>query len=175
MKREITQWLSTLTTTTNIISADSVSRFNLALNKQFYIEMYLPENMTISFSPNVQSLLGFYLRSEPFRGDGVEKKFVGDILPSTLDKREQELFIYTDIAEEMNYGSDKFSILAQFIHKHDSEYGIVQKSFDPIIYLPLRHTSIREVTVKLLTSWRACASIADSKSLLVLQFRPQGR
>ena len=170
MEKKVKQWLQLLAATkpTSVSDAD-VSVFQLTINRTTErTNLTVPKYMSLTFSSNLNFLLGYNRRNEIFVG---KETFVSERRPSTLDELEQELFIYTDIVEETNYGDDKVTFLHHFLHNYPKTYCIVQQSFKPIVYLPLLHNFIGSITIKLLTSWRECVKINDSKTLLVLQFR----
>ena len=170
MALKIKQWLQTQATKPTAVTDADVSIFQLTISPTtHHTELIVPKYMSITFTPNLQVLLGFDQRTRTFAGGS--EKYTGVHRPTTLDELEQEVFIYTDIVEETNYGDSRASFLNHFLHNYPRSYGIVQQTFEPIVYLPLLHNFIGNVSIKLLTSWRECITIAESKTLLVLQFR----
>ena len=136
----------------------------LTLNDNF-VKVKLPRGATLEFTPNLMNMLGF----DQSKLDELVQ--VGSMLPATLDKREQEIFIYLDIVDLMNYGSEKRQMIQHFIHNKDSSYGIVERFFDPIIYQPVTKNLIESLTIEFIGGHRQRLIIKDSKSIVTLHFR----
>ena len=98
-----------------------------------------------------------------------ESTYVSSLLPATLDKREQEMFIYLDITDHMNYGSEKRQMIQHFIH--NKAYGIVEKFFDPIIYQPVTKTMIESLNIQFIGGHQQKLMMKDSKTIVTLHFR----
>ena len=107
--------------------------------------------------------------------------FTGSNCASSLDECERELFITSDNIEETSYGSEKVAFLQHFIHQRkDKNFSassltaptdgddIVQRTFDPIIHLPVAHKYITSIRIELIFVWRECLHITDTKTLVVL-------
>ena len=183
MSRAIDLWLFRLRLEEDVVLAASIKSFELKVKDNLHVQLHVPQFMTIHFSPNLLALLGF-LESHgygPFTG-GVS--FTGSNRASTLNERERELFIYSDIIDETNYGTEKVSFLQHFIHRNDANNnssstttsgGIVQRTFDPIVHLPVAHKHFGSISIALLTVWRECLHITDTKTLVVLHFQKAQR
>ena len=136
--------------------------FNL---KDYYSYLIIPTDMTCTISANLKSLFGF---DQSLFAAG---KHTSRIIAQLLDKREQELFLHVDVAEQTNYGTTKNHVLQHFIHKKDKKYGIVEKRFEPILYLPVNRNMIDSITVKILNAWKDCVYMRDSKTIVILHFQ----
>ena len=181
MSKAIALWLSKLQFGTDLALMESIKTFVLKVKNNLHVKLHVPPFMTIHFSPNLLALLGF-IESHgygPFFG-GVS--FTGSNRASSLDERERELFITSDIIEETSYGSEKVSFLQHFIHqRNDKKFlsltktttngDIVQRTFDPIIHLPVAHKYITSINIELISVWRECLHITDTKTLVVLHFQ----
>ena len=100
-----------------------------------------------------------------------EKVHLGTVLPATLDKREQQIFIYLNIVDMMSFGSEKRPMIQHFIHNKDVSHGIEERFFDPIIYQPVTKTMIESLTVQLIGGHLQLLTIKDSKTIVTLHFR----
>ena len=130
-----------------------------------YTKLELPQHTQLELSPNLVSILGF--DQSTFQ----DATHLGSILPATLDKREQEIFIYLDIVDLMNFGNEKRHMIQHFVHSKDASYGIVERFFDPIIYQPIAKNVIESLTLQFLGAHQQLLTIKDSKSIVTLQFR----
>ena len=130
-----------------------------------YIKLQLPDHTQLELSPNLVNILGF--DQSTFQG----ATHLGSILPATLDKREQEIFIYLDIADLMNFGNEKRPMIQHFVHSKNASYGIVERFFDPIIYQPVAKNVIESLTLQFLGNQQQLLTIKDSKSIVTLHFR----
>ena len=142
----------------------STESVQLALNDNF-VQVKLPRGTTLEFTSNLMSMLGF---SQPKLEELVQ---VGSILPATLDKREQEIFIHLDIIDLMNYGTGKRQMLQHFVHNKDASHGIVERFFNPIIYQPVTKKMIESLTIEFIGGHHQRLIIKDSKSIVTLHFR----
>ena len=91
--------------------------------------------------------------------------------PMTLDKREQHLFIQSDLISPILFGDKKEYILRGFIHDKDSTFGIMEKLFDPILYLPVAKEDIPFINIRITNGLRERIHLRDTKSLITLVFR----
>ena len=156
LSRELTSLLQSKTGSSETV------RFSLS---DHFTKLELPNHVTLELTPNLVSMLGF--KEYKFHGSS----HLSSILPTTLDKREQEIFIYLDIVDLMNYGSEKRQMIQHFIHNKDDSYGIVEKFFDPIIYQPVTKRMIESLTIQLIGGHQQLLTIKDNKSIVTLHFR----
>lgn len=91
--------------------------------------------------------------------------------PMTLDKREQHLFIQSELIPPILFGDKKEYILRSFIHDKDSTFGIMEKLFDPILYLPVVKQDIPFINIRITNGLRERIHLRDTKSLITLVFR----
>lgn len=122
-----------------------------------YIKCYLNKHL--------MSLFGFSQQSFS------EKRSVSVESPMTLDKREQHLFIQSNITPPVLFGDQKEYILRDFIHEKDALYGIIEKNFKPIFFLPVIKQTIPIINLKITNGLRECVHLKDTKSLITLLFR----
>lgn len=134
--------------------------------KERFTHLTLPKDMTLKLSSNLQLLFGYECCSYSMKGT-----YVSQIAAAMLDKREQELYIHVDVVNQTNYGTSKNQILQHFIHNMDKNYGVVERRFQPILYLPVIRNFIESISVKILNLWNDCVYMKDSKTILVLHFR----
>ena len=136
----------------------------LSLSDNF-VKLELPKHAKLTLSSNLANMLGFDQLT--FQG----ATHLGSILPATLDKREQEIFIYLDIVDLMHFGNEKRQMIQHFVHNNDAAFGIVERFFDPIIYQPVTKNMIESLTIQFITAQQQLLSIKDSKSIVTLHFR----
>ena len=130
-----------------------------------FVKLELPQYVTLKLTPNLVSMLGF--DQTTFQ----EKMHLGSVLPATLDKREQQIFIYLDIVDMMSFGSEKRPMIQHFVHDKDASHGIVERFFDPIIYQPVTKNMIDSLTIQLIGGHQQVLTIKDSKTIVTLHFR----
>jgi hypothetical protein len=121
--------------------------------------------MECYLSDNLMKLFGFS-----------QKKFTkshttSDDSPITLDKREQHLFIQSDLIAPISYGGQKEYILRDFIHDKDAKYGILEKRFNPIFYHPVIKQYIPNIAIKITNGLHERIHLTDTKTLITLIFR----
>lgn len=135
-----------------------------SLDKQF-TKLQQPEEAVMELSSNLANILGF--KTLVLKGN----HHISNILPATLDQREQEIYIHTDITDRMNYGDGKRQMLQHFIHNKPHAYGIVEKFFNPIVYQPVVKNHINHIHIQLLGNYEQQLYIKDSKTIVTLHFR----
>ena len=91
--------------------------------------------------------------------------------PITLDKREQHLYIQSDLIEAVSFGDRKEYIMRDFIHDKDGSYGIMKKLFEPILYHPVIKQSIPTISLRITNGLRETIHLRDTKTLITLIFR----
>ena len=91
--------------------------------------------------------------------------------PMTLDKREQHLYIQSDLIEPVSFGDKKEYIMRDFIHDKDSSYGIMEKMFEPILYHPVVKQTIPPISLRITNGLRETIHLRDTKTLVTLIFR----
>ena len=91
--------------------------------------------------------------------------------PMTLDKREQHLYIQSDLIEPVSFGDRKEYIMRDFIHDKDGSYGIMEKMFEPILYHPVVKQSIPTISLRITNGLRETIHLRDTKTLVTLIFR----
>lgn len=92
------------------------------------------------------------------------------VLPNIL-KRQQHLFLLCSAILPTAYGDSHLPILRDFIHENGTKMEINEKSFNPIMYLPLRNNFIDFIHIQLTDSDYNPVNIKDRKSLVTLFFR----
>ena len=93
--------------------SDESKRFTLS---DYFVKLELPQRVILTLTPNLVSMLGF--DQTTFK----ERLHLGSILPATLDKREQQIFIYLDIADMMSFGSEKRPMIQHFARDKDASH-----------------------------------------------------
>ena len=91
--------------------------------------------------------------------------------PMTLDKREQHLYIQSNVINPIPFGDKKEYILRGFIHDKDSKYGIMEKIFEPILYHPVMKENISTINLCITNGLRERIHLKDTKTLITLIFR----
>ena len=130
-----------------------------------FVKLKLPLHVSLKLTPNLVSMLGF--DQTTFQ----EKVHLGTVLPATLDKREQQIFIYLDIVDMMSFGSEKRPMIQHFVHDKDASHGIEERFFNPIIYQPVTKNMIDSLTIQLIGGHQQVLTIKDSKTIVTLHFR----
>ena len=89
----------------------------------------------------------------------------------TLDKREQLLYIQSDLINPISFGDNKEYILRGFIHDKDKNYGIMEKLFEPILYHPVVKQHISLIHLSITNGLHEHIHFRDTKTLITLIFR----
>ena len=87
-----------------------------------------------------------------------------------LKDLETYLFISTNIIEAVLYGEEKLQIIQDFVH-NSNQKGLVEKSFFPIVFYPLKSNCIRDIRLQILNEVREPVKMKDAKSIVILHFR----
>lgn len=125
----------------------------------------LGTQITCELSENLMKLFGFTQKSfSSLRTVSLES-------PLSLDKREQHLYIQSDLIPPILFGDRKEYILRDFIHDKDSKYGIVEKAFEPILFHPIIKQNIPVIHLKITNGLHECIHQTETKSLVTLIFR----
>ncbi len=148
---------------TDSYDTDSYS-FQLSFENN-YTKLSIGENVSVEISTNLMFMLGF----DKTNFDKGEHLSIN--LPATIDKQEQRLFILSDIAQPINYGTQKENILQEFVHDYEQNYGIVEKRFEPINYVPVARNYIDTLRFKITNMLFYPIDMIDSKTILVLVFQ----
>ena len=127
----------------------------------------MPNHSVITLSANVTSALG--MASAKLYGPHA----LGTVPPATLDMREQELFIFLNITATTNYGDEKLQLVQHFIHSKalTAHQRILERYFDPIVYLPVAKHTIESVTLKINGGHQEEVLVRDGKTIVTLNFR----
>ena len=125
----------------------------------------LGSDITVHLTENFAKLFGFI--NQTFS----DRITISLESPMTLDKREQHLFIQSDLISPILFGDKKEYILRGFIHDKDSTFGIMEKLFDPILYLPVAKEDIPFINIRITNGLRERIHLRDTKSLITLVFR----
>ena len=157
LKRSLTQLLQSKYD----VKMHSIS---FSINNQKTV-LSLGKNIKCYLSENLMKLFGFSQSS--FQ----DSRTISMEAPMTLDKREQHLYIQSDIISPILVGEGKEYILRDFIHDRDKTYGIVEKLFEPILYHPVAKQTIPIIALKITNGLRECIHLKDTKSLITLIFR----
>ena len=121
--------------------------------------------MKIHLSHHFAKLFGFpYQTFTDTRTVSVES-------PITLDKREQHLYIQSDLIQAVSYGDRKEYIMRDFIHDKDGKYGIMEKLFEPILYHPVVKQTIPTISLRITNGLHETIHLRDTKTLVTLIFR----
>ena len=130
-----------------------------------YTQIEVGSQLQIKLSDNLKFILGFI--SNNFESG----TYLSTTLPATLDQRDQQLFIHADFIHPVSYGSRKEFIMQQFIHDKEDDYGIVEKRFEPISFIPVARNYMDTIHIKITNESFQPIEIRDSKTILVLHFR----
>ena len=147
------------------------SKYNTKLhNISFSIEdqrvvLQQGTHMKCRLSSNLMKMFGF---SQQILVDTHHKSLEP---PMTLDKREQYLYIESDLIPPVLFGDKKEYILRDFVHDKDASYGIIEKNFYPIFFHPVIKQTIPSISIKITNALRECIHLRETKSLIVLVFR----
>ena len=88
--------------------------------------------------------------------------------PMTLDKREQHLYIQSDLINPVSFGDKKEYILRDFIQDKEAGYGIIEKLFTPILYHPVIKQNISTILIRITNGLHESIHLRDTKSLITL-------
>ena len=125
----------------------------------------LGTEMKAHLSKRFASMLGF--ASQTF-----DKKVTVSLESAmTLDKREQLLYIQSDLIHPISFGDNKEYILRGFIHDKDKSYGIMEKLFEPILYHPVVKQHISLIHLSITNGLHERIHLRDTKTLITLIFR----
>ena len=127
-------------------------------------KMILPPDTTITFSNNLRKTLGF----KQCEMSGIEH--ISTNLPITRDRQEQDMLIYTDLCDPVQYGNEKRRILQYFIHAKQDKELLIEKWFEPIVYQPLMKQYIDKITLQIL-SRDMVPQVMRDKTIVTLHFR----
>ena len=125
----------------------------------------LGSQMKCHLTDNLMKLFGFAHHTfyEPYT-TSVET-------PMTLDKREQHLYIQSDLIQAVAFGDKKEYIMRDFIHDKDNSFGIMEKLFEPILYHPVVKQTIPTISIRITNGLHECIHLRDTKTLVTLIFR----
>ena len=139
-------------------------RFELKLSENGYTKLVLGRDLGLHFSPIFHYL--FALPRVTLRGTEIHgTRHIGDTL--NLDR---QLFILSNVAKTTALGKSRLPILQSFIHKAKKR-TLIEKRFEPIVYLPLMTNYIDMIEIQLVNTDYEPVKIADSKTVLCLYFR----
>ena len=139
-------------------------QFELTLDKNDYCKLVLGPWLKIRFSEKLSRLLRM---SKTFlQPPGV----YGVSRIAQFKNRDRQLLLLSNIAKTTAYGQKRLQLLQSFLHE-SSEDGVIEKHFDPIIFVPLMNNSIDSINIQLTASDYNPINIPDSKTLVCLIFR----
>ncbi len=130
-----------------------------------YTKLRIGRLVNIEISRNLMFMLGFD------KNHFDEGEHLSNNLPATIDKQEQRLFILSDIGQPISYGTQKENILQEFLHDFEQDYGIVEKRFEPMAYVPVARNYFDTLRFKITNMLFDPIDMIDSKTILVLVFR----
>ena len=125
----------------------------------------LGSELKIHLSKHFATLFGFPIQTF------TEKRTQSVESPMTLDKREQHLYIQSDLIEPVSFGDRKEYIMRDFIHDKDGSYGIMEKLFEPILFHPVMKQTIPTISLRITNGLREAIHLRDTKTLVTLIFR----
>ena len=138
--------------------------FKLSLNENGHCKLALGPWLKIRFTQNLSYLFG--LKETLLQHPEVK----GMRHTGSLRNRERELFLLSNIANTTAYGKHHLQILQNFLHKSKGQ-TLIEKHFDPIMYVPLLNKSIDRIQLQLTTDDYQPINISGSKTLVCLIFR----
>ena len=137
--------------------------FNLSIYFDAHCKLIVGDMMTVRFSKNLSYLLGFpnkLLKNTVMSVRGV----------TSLSNRKRQLFVLTNAIKPTAYGNQKLQILQDFVH-NSTGAEIVEKLFNPIVYLPIMSNYIDMIQIQLTDELHQPLPIKDSKTIVTLYFR----
>ena len=140
----------------------SEHKFSLKLDSNSYCKLTLGKHLQTCFSKNLQHLLAL---PETCLKQNQSVRPLGKEL-----NRQQRLFLLSNIARPTAYGEERLQILRSFLHS-DEKASMMEKRFDPIVYLPLMTNFIDTVELQLTNEDYFPIKIDDNKTLVCLYFR----
>lgn len=160
MEKEIVK-----TVTIDNYNADN-HRFHLSVNDVGHVELALGKWIKPQFSVNLLSLLGMtessLKESKPYGITRIDRK------------RDQQLFILSNIAEATSYGQRSLQILQSFLHKEKAE-SVREKRFEPVVYLPLMSNYINMIEIQVTDENYEPIDLKDFTTIVCLYFRKSDR
>ena len=127
--------------------------------------LILTSDIQLKWSENLASMFGF---------DECEFKegwYMSTKLPTTLDQRDQHMFITSDIIMPVSYGNEQRYILQDFVHDKKGDDKIIEKRFQPISYVAVSRNFINSITIRLVNELFHPVTLKDAKTVLILHFR----
>lgn len=120
--------------------------------------------LNVHFSKNLSYLLGF---PEKFIQ---ERKLASMREVEALTNRKKQLFLLSNVIKPTAIGSHKLQILQDFLYSYKGE-RIIEKRFDPIVYLPIMNNYLDMIHIQLTDDSFKPIPIKDSKTIVTLYFR----
>ena len=88
----------------------------------------------------------------------------------SLENRERQLFLLSNIARTTAYGEHQLQILQSFLHEPKKGF-MTQKHFKPIMFVPLLSNNIPRIHLQLTSESYEPINLGDGKTLVCLIFR----
>ena len=133
--------------------------------KDRYIALENGPSTQIYLDKTLQRLLGFENESYP------EGLHVGCRLPATVTQQIQRLLVHADFIQPISYGTEKHYIFQDFIHDSYKDYGIIEKRFEPISYIPVARNYIDTIRIQITDDNHYLVHFKDSKTIIIVHFR----
>ena len=137
--------------------------FSLSIYFEFHCKVIIGDKLTVRFSKNLSYLLGF--PNKILKDTAISIRGV-----TSLSNRKRQLFVLTDAIKPTAYGNQKLQILQNFVHNSTGD-EIIEKHFNPIVYLPVMHNYIDMIQIQLTDDLHQPLPIKDSKTIVTLYFR----
>lgn len=140
-------------------------QFELTFSQRGHSKVTLGPKIRIDFSENLHHLFGITkIISEEKTEFHSARQLTHEM------QREERLFLLTNIVKTTAYGQHDLPILQSFLHKPKSKY-IVQKHFQPLVYLPLLHRTISVIDLKVTNTEYQPMKMNDYTTVVCLYFR----
>ena len=139
-------------------------RFEMKLTNDSYSKLELGHMIKIKLSPFLQFFYG--INKEVLQN----RESHGTRPLDNLIDEGQELFLLSNIAKPTGFGQQHLQILQSFLHKTGTT-EIIERRFDPLVFLPLMTSSIDMIQLQLTDADYQPVLIPDHKTVVCLYFR----
>ena len=148
---------------------DYFYEFKLTLLSNGYSKLVLGPRLDVDFSKNLYRLFGMT------KGDLQGKPVLHAMRHITNEMRHEErVFLLSNIARTTGYGQHHTPMLRSFLHnpkKSATNSDVIEKHFEPIIYLPLLSNNIDMIDIQLTNAVYQPIDVDDHTTIVCLYFR----
>ena len=137
--------------------------FELTIQADKHSYLKLGKWLITHFSRNLSNFLGFPDRN--MKASQMSEREVDQLI-----NRQRPLFLLSSVIPPTAYGKHKLPILQNFLHKA-TETTLIEKVFEPIIFLPVISNIISMIELQLTNEFYQPVPISDSKTIVTLSFR----